>query len=133
MVQVKSKTVKELGGDRSLYNPFTDNWAGRPLSSRKKVLDYVLLGTIGRGAFGKVRLAISVKDKYFYAVKIISKSVSLKVGNRFCALVRIEGEETDGMEKKRGRGSLLKDVLTTTNLSFWMWVHGDNLWVAFRR
>jgi len=56
------------------YDPMKDAWRGKLVSSRKHVNEYILLGGIGKGAFGKVKLALSVKDKRFYAVKIATTS-----------------------------------------------------------
>eukprot|EP00190_Bangiopsis_sp_CCMP1999_P006976 CAMPEP_0198726670 /NCGR_PEP_ID=MMETSP1475-20131203/3647_1 /TAXON_ID= ORGANISM="Unidentified sp., Strain CCMP1999" /NCGR_SAMPLE_ID=MMETSP1475 /ASSEMBLY_ACC=CAM_ASM_001111 /LENGTH=743 /DNA_ID=CAMNT_0044488619 /DNA_START=14 /DNA_END=2246 /DNA_ORIENTATION=- len=76
--KVKSRPFKDLAARRTSYSLFEDTWGGKPLRARKKVLDFILLGTIGRGAFGKVRLALSVRDRMFYAVKVISKSMLRK-------------------------------------------------------
>ncbi|GAB0489353.1 hypothetical protein MMPV_000571 [Pyropia vietnamensis] len=58
---------------RDRYDPLADHWVGIPLSAAKRVADYVLLGTIGRGAYGKVKIALCAADRHFYAVKILSK------------------------------------------------------------
>lgn len=58
---------------RDRYDPLADHWAGTPLSAAKRVADYVLLGTIGRGTYGKVKIALCAADRHFYAVKILSK------------------------------------------------------------
>eukprot|EP00181_Compsopogon_caeruleus_P003581 CAMPEP_0184684396 /NCGR_PEP_ID=MMETSP0312-20130426/15176_1 /TAXON_ID=31354 /ORGANISM="Compsopogon coeruleus, Strain SAG 36.94" /LENGTH=667 /DNA_ID=CAMNT_0027137539 /DNA_START=160 /DNA_END=2163 /DNA_ORIENTATION=- len=59
--------------ERVNYDPLKDMWRGKLLSTRKRVNEYILLGGIGRGSFGKVKLALSTSDKRFYAVKIITK------------------------------------------------------------
>lgn len=45
-----------------------------------------MLGGIGRGSFGKVKLALSTVDKRFYAVKVIANvkknGLSISMGNR---------------------------------------------------
>lgn len=62
------KVLKE----RINYDPLRDSWRGKAVSTRKHVNEYILLGGIGRGSFGKVKLALSTADKRFYAVKIIA-------------------------------------------------------------
>lgn len=57
---------------RQLYDPLLDHWNGKPVSTRKRVGEYILLGSIGRGSFGKVKLALSRKEMQFYAVKMLS-------------------------------------------------------------
>mmetsp|Transcript_6928 Transcript_6928/g.21079 ORF Transcript_6928/g.21079 Transcript_6928/m.21079 type:complete len:549 (+) Transcript_6928:58-1704(+) len=63
----------QLLKERLNYDPLRDSWRGKPISTRKRVNEYILLGGIGKGAFGKVKLAISTLDKKFYAVKIVNK------------------------------------------------------------
>lgn len=58
--------------ERIKYDPLRDSWRGRAVSTRKHVNEYIMLGGIGRGSFGKVKLALSTADKRFYAVKIIA-------------------------------------------------------------
>uniref|UniRef100_A0A7S0G832 Protein kinase domain-containing protein n=1 Tax=Rhodosorus marinus TaxID=101924 RepID=A0A7S0G832_9RHOD len=60
--------------ERLQYDPLKDSWQGKPMSTRKRVNEYILLGGIGRGSFAKVKLAISTLDKRFYATKIMNKS-----------------------------------------------------------
>lgn len=72
---VKSRNPPE---SRQLYNPLLDTWNGRPISSRKRIGEYILLETIGRGSFGKVKLALSMSEMQFYAVKILSKAMMRK-------------------------------------------------------
>lgn len=72
---VKSRYPLE---SRQLYNPLLDTWSGRPVSSRKQIGEYILLETIGRGSFGKVKLALSRSEMQFYAVKILSKAMMRK-------------------------------------------------------
>lgn len=55
------------------YDPFRDTWNGKPLTTRKRLNEFILLGTFGRGSFAKVKLALSTEDKRFYAVKVLFK------------------------------------------------------------
>lgn len=64
---------------RRTYNVMMDIWKTKPLRSRKRLNDYVLLQTLGRGAFGKVKLAISLRKQQFVAVKIINIAVRRRV------------------------------------------------------
>ncbi|KAJ8904777.1 hypothetical protein NDN08_001293 [Rhodosorus marinus] len=73
--KVRSRTLKSSDEKRLSYNLFEDVWGGKKLYERPVVLGYVLLGTIGKGGFSRVRLTLNLEDKCFYAVKIISKSV----------------------------------------------------------
>lgn len=57
--------------ERIKYDPLRDSWRGRAVATRKHVNEYIMLGGIGRGSFGKVKLALSTADKRFYAVKVI--------------------------------------------------------------
>lgn len=63
---------------RETYDPLLDNWEGRPLTARKRLGDYILLGSIGKGSFGKVRLAFMSTDRQFFAVKVLSKLMMRK-------------------------------------------------------
>jgi serine/threonine protein kinase len=63
---------------RGNYDPLSDSWNGKALSSRKCFNEFILLGSIGRGAFGKVKLALSRENRQFYAVKVLSKSMMRK-------------------------------------------------------
>eukprot|EP00737_Agarophyton_chilense_P001213 gb/GEZJ01001349.1/.p1 GENE.gb/GEZJ01001349.1/~~gb/GEZJ01001349.1/.p1 ORF type:complete len:877 (-),score=121.70 gb/GEZJ01001349.1/:82-2445(-) len=65
-------------GQRENYDPLTDSWNGKKIESRKRLASYILLGTIGRGSFGKVKLALSVENRQFYAVKVLNKSMMRK-------------------------------------------------------
>ena len=58
--------------ERINYDPLKDSWRGKAVAKRKHVNEYIMLGGIGRGSFGKVKLALSTADKRFYAVKVIS-------------------------------------------------------------
>lgn len=55
------------------YNAYCDSWNGKPLPTRKRLSEYILLGTIGKGSFGKVKLALCTRDTMFYAIKVIPK------------------------------------------------------------
>ncbi|CAN8067073.1 unnamed protein product [Agarophyton chilense] len=71
--------------ERIKYDPLKDSWRGKAVSTRKRVNEYIMLGGIGRGSFGKVKLALSTEDKRFYAVKVVSnvkKSGAASIGNR---------------------------------------------------
>mmetsp|Transcript_11125 Transcript_11125/g.34107 ORF Transcript_11125/g.34107 Transcript_11125/m.34107 type:complete len:517 (-) Transcript_11125:304-1854(-) len=59
--------------NRAAYDPMKDSWRGKLVSERKRVNEYILLGGIGKGSFGKVKLALSKEDKRFYALKIINQ------------------------------------------------------------
>lgn len=58
--------------ERVNYDPLRDSWRGKAVATRKHVNEYIILGGIGKGSFGKVKLALSTEDKRFYAVKVIS-------------------------------------------------------------
>lgn len=72
--------------ERVNYDPLRDSWRGKAVSTRKHINEYILLGGIGKGSFGKVKLALSTLDKRFYAVKIISNmkktGLASSMGNR---------------------------------------------------
>lgn len=74
LVPKKAKVTEsnKLLEERVNYDPLRDSWRGKAVSTRKHVNEYILLGGIGKGSFGKVKLALSTADKRFYAVKIIS-------------------------------------------------------------
>lgn len=67
-VQDANKVLK----DRVNYDPLRDSWRGRAVATRRHVNEYIMLGGIGRGASGQVKLALSTIDKRFYAVKVIA-------------------------------------------------------------
>eukprot|EP00189_Rhodosorus_marinus_P010371 CAMPEP_0184741708 /NCGR_PEP_ID=MMETSP0315-20130426/4746_1 /TAXON_ID=101924 /ORGANISM="Rhodosorus marinus, Strain UTEX LB 2760" /LENGTH=975 /DNA_ID=CAMNT_0027212189 /DNA_START=320 /DNA_END=3244 /DNA_ORIENTATION=+ len=83
LVRVIPSSVEVLDGRMlvampSAYDPLKDSWRGKALKDCKRINEYVLLGNIGHGSFGKVKLALSVKDKKFFAVKIIAHPTKLK-------------------------------------------------------
>uniref|UniRef100_A0A7S3EEY5 Protein kinase domain-containing protein n=1 Tax=Rhodosorus marinus TaxID=101924 RepID=A0A7S3EEY5_9RHOD len=83
LVRVIPSSVEVLDGRMlvampSAYDPLKDSWRGKALKDCKRINEYVLLGNIGHGSFGKVKLALSVKDKKFFAVKIIAHPAKLK-------------------------------------------------------
>lgn len=88
---------------RDYYDPLTDTWNGKKLEYRKRLDDYILLGTIGRGSFGKVKLALGVTDRRFYAVKVLNKAMMRK---------RLRSTPVDGMYVNRRAASdvQLEDV-----------------------
>lgn len=69
--------------ERVNYDPLRDSWRGKPVATRRHVNEYIMLGGIGRGASGSVKLALSQVDKRFYAVKVIAAK---KKGARSSAL-----------------------------------------------
>lgn len=72
---------------RETYDPLLDTWNGKPLATRKRLEEYILLGSIGRGSFGKVKLAFLSTDRQFFAVKVLSKAMMRK-RNRSAPLER---------------------------------------------
>eukprot|EP00178_Gracilaria_changii_P019499 TRINITY_DN564_c0_g1_i1.p1 TRINITY_DN564_c0_g1~~TRINITY_DN564_c0_g1_i1.p1 ORF type:complete len:915 (-),score=137.35 TRINITY_DN564_c0_g1_i1:514-3258(-) len=68
----------KIVGLRENYDPLTDSWNGKKIELRKRLGQYILLGTIGRGSFGKVKLALCTRDRQFYAVKVLSKAMMRK-------------------------------------------------------
>ncbi|CDF34350.1 Serine/threonine protein kinase [Chondrus crispus] len=88
LVPKKAKVTEsnKLLKERIRYDPLRDSWRGRAVSTRKHVNEYIMLGGIGRGSFGKVKLALSTADKRFYAVKVIlnvkKNGVSESMSNR---------------------------------------------------
>lgn len=75
---VRSSRNRNLNGSRRLYDPLMDTWNSKSLANRKRIFEYIMLGSIGRGSFGKVKLAISSLDMRFYAVKVLSKAILRK-------------------------------------------------------
>mmetsp|Transcript_11284 Transcript_11284/g.20391 ORF Transcript_11284/g.20391 Transcript_11284/m.20391 type:complete len:1017 (-) Transcript_11284:2131-5181(-) len=73
-----STRTRNVIPDLVAYNVFFDLYNGKRVVDRKRIAEYILLTTLGRGSFGKVKLAISVKTKLFYAVKVIPKVVLRK-------------------------------------------------------
>lgn len=74
LVPKKAKVTEtnKILKERINYDPLRDSWRGKPVSTRKRVNEYIMLGGIGKGSFGKVKLALSTADKRFYACKIIT-------------------------------------------------------------
>lgn len=66
--------------ERINYDPLRDSWRGKAVKTRKRVNEYIILSGIGKGSFGKVKLALSTVDKRFYAVKVISNVKKSGVG-----------------------------------------------------
>ncbi|KAA8494808.1 putative serine/threonine-protein kinase [Porphyridium purpureum] len=64
--------------DRTHYDPCRDSFQSKLVCMRKQVNNFILLGTLGKGTYGKVKLAISKEDKRFYAIKITPRP-----GSRF--------------------------------------------------
>ncbi|KAJ8904060.1 hypothetical protein NDN08_000589 [Rhodosorus marinus] len=72
--------VKDNGAEikyRQFYNPMKDTYNRKPVAEKKKFGPYVLLKGIGRGAFGKVYVALHVKERRIYAVKAVKKMTKL--------------------------------------------------------
>lgn len=92
-IRTKNQSSKHVAEYRENYDPLLDSWNGKPLIERKTFKQYILLGSIGRGAFGKVKLALSRTDRQFYAVKCLSKAM-LRKQNRNSAFDRISLPES---------------------------------------
>jgi len=88
--KAKVRARKEMDSIAN-YNLFLDSYGNKPLTSRARVDDFILLSNIGKGAFGTVKLAISRIDKKFYAVKILQK-VALKKQQRTTAFNKSAGK-----------------------------------------
>mmetsp|Transcript_16103 Transcript_16103/g.66362 ORF Transcript_16103/g.66362 Transcript_16103/m.66362 type:complete len:378 (-) Transcript_16103:1618-2751(-) len=56
-----------------------DTYNRKPVAEKKKFGPYVLLKGIGRGAFGKVYVALHVKERRIYAVKAVKKTTKLDI------------------------------------------------------
>jgi serine/threonine protein kinase len=97
---------------RENYDPLQDSWEGKPLSSRKRFNEYILLGTIGRGAFGKVKIALSSENRQFYAVKVLCKSMMRKQ-NRNAVFERTSQE----VRRTSGLGSVEVEPFSFADVS----------------
>eukprot|EP00189_Rhodosorus_marinus_P007561 CAMPEP_0184752328 /NCGR_PEP_ID=MMETSP0315-20130426/43520_1 /TAXON_ID=101924 /ORGANISM="Rhodosorus marinus, Strain UTEX LB 2760" /LENGTH=692 /DNA_ID=CAMNT_0027231655 /DNA_START=695 /DNA_END=2773 /DNA_ORIENTATION=+ len=72
--------VKDNGAEikyRQFYNPMKDTYNRKPVAEKKKFGPYVLLKGIGHGAFGKVYVALHVKERRIYAVKAVKQTTKL--------------------------------------------------------
>lgn len=89
------------------YDPLRDSWRGKAVSTRKHVNEYIMLGEIGRGSFGKVKLALSTHDKRFYAVKVIANS------NKTSASASMHNPEEQAVLRKLDHPNIVKhrDIL----------------------
>lgn len=74
-----------------LYDPLLDVFEGKALSGKRRIGEFILLGSIGRGAFGTVKLALSSQSRRFYAVKVLSKNII----RRYNRNIRLEGPTYD--------------------------------------
>jgi len=70
--------TRNMGADLMRYNLFYDHFKAKRVCDRKRIASYIMLTTIGRGSFGKVKLAISCRTKLFFAVKVIPKVILRK-------------------------------------------------------
>mmetsp|Transcript_9245 Transcript_9245/g.40465 ORF Transcript_9245/g.40465 Transcript_9245/m.40465 type:complete len:450 (-) Transcript_9245:2334-3683(-) len=73
MVKYNARDLHDIAS----YNPFLDTYNMKPVYKKKRFGDYVLLKGIGRGAFGKVYVALHRKERLFYAVKAVKRKVQL--------------------------------------------------------
>jgi serine/threonine protein kinase len=114
-VKTKYKHVTE---HRENYDPLRDSWNGKPLIQRKWFKQYILLGSIGRGAFGKVKLALSRTDRRFYAVKVLSKAMMRKQ-NRNSAFDRVSHQDSSlstGFNSDSDAAADVQEVTVMRNL-----------------
>jgi len=74
-VKTRAKSV-ELG--RENYNMFLDAFQNKPLYRRQRVDRFIILSQIGDGANSVVKLALSMEDNRFYAVKVVAKALLRK-------------------------------------------------------
>lgn len=100
---------------RENYDPLQDSWNGKLLSSRKCFDEYILLGSIGRGAFGKVKLALSRENRQFYAVKVLSKAMMRKQ-NRNTAFDRVSQKDAHSLRFTKGSDSV-RDATMIADIS----------------
>ncbi|KAA8494596.1 Serine/threonine-protein kinase ssp1 [Porphyridium purpureum] len=70
--------LRGVSADVSRYNLFLDSYKDKPVCHRKAIDRYIMLTTLGRGSFGKVKLAIDTTSKLFRAIKVIPKVVIRK-------------------------------------------------------
>eukprot|EP00183_Erythrolobus_madagascarensis_P000114 CAMPEP_0185847216 /NCGR_PEP_ID=MMETSP1354-20130828/2573_1 /TAXON_ID=708628 /ORGANISM="Erythrolobus madagascarensis, Strain CCMP3276" /LENGTH=1105 /DNA_ID=CAMNT_0028547483 /DNA_START=157 /DNA_END=3474 /DNA_ORIENTATION=- len=73
-VKMRNKTVEQ----REKYNMFLDTFNGAPLFKHQRVDRFIILSQIGDGANSVVKLALSMEDTMFYAVKVVPKSLLRK-------------------------------------------------------
>mmetsp|Transcript_9250 Transcript_9250/g.40493 ORF Transcript_9250/g.40493 Transcript_9250/m.40493 type:complete len:213 (-) Transcript_9250:15-653(-) len=73
MVKYNARDLHDIAS----YNPFLDTYNMKPVYKKKRFGDYVLLKGIGRGAFGKVYVALHRKERLFYAVKAVKRKVGI--------------------------------------------------------
>lgn len=77
----------------SAYDPITEKYEGKPLSEKRVLGEIIVLGNIGRGAFGSVKLGLSLENRLFYAVKVLSKSMI----RRYNRNLSIESEDSEAI------------------------------------
>ena len=61
------------------------------------VNQYIIVGTLGRGAFGKVKLVLNSEDHNLYAIKLVSRGSAKR--NRMMQRGR-KGSEQDNVNKE---------------------------------
>lgn len=74
MASVQSRR-RQIIDSRKSYDLMKDTFQGKPLSEKRRLQDLVIVGSIGRGAFGSVKLGLNVNNHQFYAIKILSKNM----------------------------------------------------------
>ena len=84
------------------YDPLRDSWRGKAVATRKHVNQYIMLGEIGRGSFGKVKLALSMHDKRFYAVKVIANN------NKTAMTASLRNPEEQAMLRKLDHPNIVR-------------------------
>lgn len=92
---------------RELFDPLSDSWNGRALMHCKHVNNYVLLGSIGKGAYTKEKIALCTSSKLFYSVEFIPKTMEI------CAATAVRNAEKQAVLRKLNHVNVvsLKDVL----------------------
>ncbi len=84
---IKSRSDKDWG-QRQIYDPLQDSWYGKRVSEKRRLQNFVVLGSIGSGAYGSVKLGLSLTSRQFYAIKFLSKSM-MRRQSRNAAIVRV--------------------------------------------
>ncbi|KAA8491305.1 Serine/threonine-protein kinase ssp1 [Porphyridium purpureum] len=82
------------------YNMFLDTYHGTSLFKLERCDNFILLDTLGSGANSVVRLALSIEDRMFFAMKTIRKS-SLRKQTRTNARDSGERKQLHGLEDNR--------------------------------
>lgn len=71
-VQTHRRRTPEV---RQPYDLMRDTYHSKPISEKRHLCELVILGSIGRGAFGSVKLGLNTLNRQFYAVKVLSKNM----------------------------------------------------------